>query len=190
MGQRLGLRKGAHVLRPVGEQHPHRVARRLRIAILDMVQPRCHLKQLPQRDAPARVARLAPGRNRHRRVDCQPPVRDHQADQHRRHALGDRPGHQFGIGTKAGGIAFRDNIPVAHDQQRAGLPHVAILEQRVDRTAQGRFVHHRVAGDGINRRGIGGIACPRRRPGDRYGHAQRHAKALYAFAIHLHTARP
>ena len=158
--QRFGLGIGAHILCAVGEQHPHRVAALDRFAILDMIETARHLEQLAQRDLAARVARLAPRCHRHRRVDRQPPVRHHQPDQHRRHALGDRPGQEFRVRPETRRIAFRDDFAVAHHQQRAGVAHRRIVEQGVDRGAQRSLAHCRVARHMVERLRIGRAHAP------------------------------
>src|SRR3546814_1601217 len=54
---------------------------------------------------------------------------------------GYRPAYEPAFGVKAGAIAFRNNLAVLHDEERAGFAHAGLFEQRIDGATQRRFTH-------------------------------------------------
>src|SRR3546814_3087771 len=88
-----------------------------------------------------RIARLAPGGDRRGCIKHEPSVGHHQPSEHRSDAFGYRPAYEPAFGVKAGAIAFRNNLAVLHDEERAGFAHAGLFEPRIDGATQRRFTH-------------------------------------------------
>ena len=116
------IRRGRDTVEHVGH-----VGERIRVLLLEFEAAR-HVQELGERDrAAARVALRFPFRNRRRRFDREPSILHQCADECIHHALGHRPADQSCVLVKPFGIAFRNDLPVVHDQHGSG----ALRQRRV-----------------------------------------------------------